>query len=79
MVGFSINKEEMGMLVLSRKQHEVLVINGGTPDEIRITVTAVHGGRVGIGIEAPKHIKVNRLEVHNKALEQSNGKSDVAA
>lgn len=63
------------ILVLSRKASEVIVINGGTPDEIRIMVVNLSSERAGIGIVAPKHMTIDRLEVHNRKLESSNGKS----
>ncbi len=47
------------MLVLSRKPGEQVVIDGG----IVITVTAVSGGKVRIGIEAPKSVPVFRSEL----------------
>lgn len=47
------------MLVLSRKTGESIVIDGN----IRVTVSAIQGDRVKIGVEAPRHIKVNREEV----------------
>ena len=50
------------MLVLSRKEGEVLVIDG----HIRITVVAVKGDRVRIGIEAPPEVRVDREEIHHR-------------
>ena len=49
------------MLVLSRKEDESIVINGN----IKIVVTAIQGGRVRLGIEAPQDVPVHRQEVHN--------------
>lgn len=48
------------MLVLSRRVGEEIVINGN----IRITVVAVKGDRVRVGVEAPKDVVVDRAEVH---------------
>jgi carbon storage regulator len=48
------------MLVLSRKVGEEVVIAGN----IRVTVLAVQGGRVRLGILAPKEVVVDRQEVH---------------
>ena len=47
------------MLVLTRKQGETILIG----DDIKITVVAVNGDAVRIGIEAPKHIKILRAEL----------------
>lgn len=57
------------MLVLSRKEEETLVINEG---QIRITILAVKGGQVRIGIDAPREMTVDRLEIHNKKLLEGN-------
>jgi len=47
------------MLVLSRKSGEQVVIDGG----IVVTVTEVIGGRVKLGIDAPKHVVIMRGEL----------------
>jgi carbon storage regulator len=47
------------MLVLSRRLGEQIVIGG----EIRITVVAVQGNKVRIGITAPPDIRVDREEI----------------
>jgi len=47
------------MLVLSRKVGEKLVIDGN----ITITITELAGGRVKIGIEAPRHVSILRGEL----------------
>lgn len=51
------------MLVLSRHKNEVIVINGGTPDEITIVVVEIRGDKVRLGIEADRSIPVHRKEV----------------
>ena len=51
------------MLVLSRHRDEAIVINGGTDDEIVITVVDIRGDKVRLGISAPIEIPVHRLEV----------------
>lgn len=51
------------MLVLSRKAGEAIVIDG----VIRVTVSAVLGDRVKIGVEAPRHVKVIREELAPRA------------
>ena len=52
------------MLVLSRRVGEQIVIN----DTIRITIVAVKGDRVRIGIEAPRDVTVDRAEVHERRI-----------
>lgn len=48
------------MLVLSRRVGEEIIIN----DNIRVTVVAVKGDRVRLGIVAPRNVTVDRSEVH---------------
>ena len=50
------------MLVLSRKQHQSLVIG----KNIKITVLELKGNQVRIGIDAPESIAVHREEILNK-------------
>ena len=47
------------MLVLSRKEDQVLVIDG----RIRVTVVEIRGSRVRLGIEAPSSVRVLRSEL----------------
>ena len=56
------------MLVLSRKKGESILIR----ENIVITVTDVRGGKVWLGIEAPKDVAVNRREVY-EAIKRSVG------
>jgi carbon storage regulator len=53
---------ERGMLVLTRKLNQEIVIG----DEIRITVVAVGGDQVKLGITAPRSVPVHRLEVYQE-------------
>jgi carbon storage regulator len=48
------------MLVLARKTAESIVID----DTIRVTIVAIKGDRVRLGIEAPPAVAVDRAEVH---------------
>ena len=48
------------MLVLSRKRGETIVIGNG----ITVTVLAVQGDRVKLGIVAPAEVPVHREEIH---------------
>ncbi|QDT53153.1 hypothetical protein Pan44_11680 [Caulifigura coniformis] len=45
------------MLVLGRKVEEAILLDGG---RIRISILEVHGGRVKLGIEAPREVNVQR-------------------
>lgn len=47
------------MLVLARKQSEAIRVG----DEVRITVVEIRSGRVRLGIEAPRHVRVRRDEI----------------
>jgi carbon storage regulator len=51
------------MLVLSRKQGEQVVIAG----DIRLTVVAVRGKQVRLGITAPPDVPIQREELYLKA------------
>jgi len=62
-VAFPGNPRRGGrMLVLSRKVGEDIVIG----DNIRLKVVAIQGGKVRIGISAPKEVTVDRQEIHEK-------------
>ena len=50
------------MLVLTRKVGDQIVIG----DNIRLAVVDIRGGTVRIGVSAPKEIRVDRQEVHEK-------------
>jgi carbon storage regulator len=54
------------MLVLTRRQGEEIIIAGN----IRITVVAVKGGQVRIGITAPPSVSVDRQEIHERRHDQ---------
>ena len=56
--------DEVVMLVLTRKAGEEIVIGGN----IRLTVTQIGEGRVKIGIEAPRHVRVDRAEIAEKLM-----------
>lgn len=53
------------MLVLSRKIGEKVVIDGC----ITVTVVALDGNKVRLGITAPPKVRVDREEVHRQRME----------
>ncbi|MBB5324268.1 carbon storage regulator [Anoxybacillus tepidamans] len=63
------------MLVLTRKLKEVIQIG----DDIEITVLAIQGDQVKIGIHAPKHIDIHRKEVYLAIQAENNAASLVSA
>lgn len=55
------------MLVLSRKINDSILI--GT--DITITVLGVEGERVKIGIDAPKNVRILRMETIDKSIDEN--------
>lgn len=55
------------MLVLTRQVDEQVLIGG----DIRITVVAVNGSQVRLGIEAPRSVPVHRREVYDAVVAQN--------
>jgi carbon storage regulator len=55
------------MLILTRKEGETITIG----ENIQIKVLAVQGGKVRLGIDAPREVSVNREEVLNKGKPSS--------
>lgn len=55
----SLMEGEIEMLVLTRRKNETICV----ADNVEIRVLEVRGGRVRLGIEAPREIPVNRSEV----------------
>lgn len=58
------------MLILSRKTNEQIVIG----DKIVVTVVAVRGGNVRLGIDAPRSVQVHRREVYDAIKSQDTTK-----
>ena len=52
------------MLILSRKVSESLILG----DEITVTVLAIKGNQVRIGIDAPRDVAVHREEIYKRIL-----------
>ena len=55
------------MLVLTRKVNESIMIG----DDIEITILAVDGEQIKLGINAPKQVEIHRKEIH-LAIQQEN-------
>ncbi|PWG60984.1 carbon storage regulator [Sediminicurvatus halobius] len=47
------------MLILSRRAGETILIG----DDIRVTVSAIQGGQVRVGIDAPAEVRIVRGEL----------------
>jgi carbon storage regulator len=63
------------MLILTRKAGETIVIG----DDIEISVVAIAGGKVRIGVRAPKDVTVHRKEVYlDVQAERARAEVDVA-
>ena len=56
------------MLVLTRKLQEAIKIS----KDIEITILAVDGDQVKLGITAPKHIEIHRKEIFLSIQEENN-------
>jgi carbon storage regulator len=54
------------VLVLSRRIGEKIMIG----DNVTVSVLGVKGSQVRIGIEAPRDVKVNREEIHQRCLKE---------
>jgi carbon storage regulator len=61
--------EAQAMLVLTRKASQSIMIG----DEIEVSVLAIMGEKVRIGIEAPREVPVFRKEVYVEIQKDRNG------
>jgi carbon storage regulator len=62
------------MLVLTRKLKEAIQIG----DDIEITILAIQGDQVKLGINAPKHVEIHRKEVY-LAIQKENNEASLAS
>jgi carbon storage regulator len=53
------------MLVLTRKSHEEIVIDGN----IRVSILKIDGNRVKIGVEAPSDVSIRRQELDENRID----------
>lgn len=57
------------MLVLTRRAGQRLVIGG----DIVVTVVAIEGNKIRLGIEAPPEVRVDRQEIHDRRVAEEQG------
>ncbi|OAO78401.1 Carbon storage regulator [Geobacillus stearothermophilus] len=62
------------MLVLTRKLKEAIQIG----DDIEITILAIQGDQVKLGINAPKHIDIHRKEVYLAIQAENNAAAEAS-
>ncbi len=55
------------MLILTRKLGESIIIE----DNIKVTVVEINKQQIKLGIDAPKHITINREEIAKKVKEEN--------
>jgi carbon storage regulator len=67
--------EKSGVLVLTRKSNQSIMIG----DDIEISVLAIMGEKVRIGIDAPRSVPVFRREVYVEIQEDRDGDTDARA
>ncbi len=63
------------MLILTRRPQEAIRVGR----DVTITVLAIEAGKVRIGIDAPRHVTVDREEVHARKLRVPHPRSDEPA
>jgi carbon storage regulator len=59
----------MGILILTRRAGEMIKIGA----DVEVTVMAVNGGQVRIGIKAPKDVSVDREEIADRKRRERQG------
>lgn len=62
------------MLVLTRKNNEAIQIG----DDIEITVLAIEGEQIKLGISAPKSVDIYRKELYVDIKEQNNEAANIS-
>lgn len=60
------------MLILTRRLGESLVVG----DDVTISVLAIKGNQIRLGINAPKDVSVHREEVYRRIQEEDAGGSE---
>jgi carbon storage regulator len=57
------------MLILTRRPVETIYIG----DDVTVTVLGVVGNQVRFGIEAPRHVAIDRAEIRERKLREAGG------
>lgn len=73
LVGRIKNFKELNMLVLSRQKDESIIIGEGV-ECVEITIVAVRGDKVRLGIKAPKSVSVHRKEIYEAIQREKEAK-----
>lgn len=63
------------MLVLTRNSQQAIKIG----DDIEVTIVAIQGDQVKIGIDAPKSVEVHRKEIYEEIQLQNSEAANVPA
>ncbi|WP_080843990.1 carbon storage regulator CsrA [Cytobacillus gottheilii] len=61
------------MLVLTRKQNESIIIN----DTIELTILAIDGDQIKLGIKAPREVDIHRKEIYLQIQKENSEASDL--
>ena len=59
---FNPSAKEWSLLILTRRVNESLIVG----DQVTVTVVAVKGNQVRLGVDAPKDVAVHREEVYER-------------
>ena len=62
------------MLILTRRMNETLMVG----DDVSVTVLAINGNQVRIGVKAPRDIPVHRKEIYDKIKKQESSDSGLS-
>ncbi len=61
------------MLVLTRNADDEIIITDLEKPESQLTIKVLSKGKVKLGIDAPAHIRIDRMEIH-KARQEGKAK-----
>ncbi|TRW49023.1 carbon storage regulator CsrA [Aliidiomarina halalkaliphila] len=62
------------MLILTRRIGETIMVN----DNIKVTVLAINGSQVKIGVQAPSDVSVHREEIYIRIQSENNNAEEPA-